>query len=508
MKIHKLRKKASQPAVERYRYLFVMLMSAGFIASASAQESSAWQASGFMRVQTAVSLTKDNPANQALGLESDQTLNLAKAFGVLDLSYRPTLGAGAVIDSFKFFMRSRLNIDGTQDLGSGLSKYDPFPVPYKNDGSLLRAKGDKAVAEIWEVFADISAGSAWWRLGRQNIVWGEADAIRLLDVVNALDQTQHSFIEAGGEQFDHIRIPVWALRGIYKFAFAPNFSLDGFVIPGDFVPTWSAARGAPFNFNPLPSNVPAAGPVGLFPPGLRLEDDIKSRRHDAEGGVRLIGKVADTTFTLNYLNKIDQDGVTVGGFDPIQNQVVLRTEHDRRHILGASFNSFSATLGAVFRGELTHVRKQRYSNLLAATDPTAPATVEADTTKFVLGFDRPTFVFNTDSAMNISLQWFQTLRDLGGKKISILGAPGDKSETNFSLFISQPVMNNQLFFELLAIYDTDKAYWLQPQLRYNPGDRWRVAVYANTFGGSEKRPGRFGSLRDARELNVSVTYQF
>jgi hypothetical protein len=479
--------------------------------SVSAQETperSAWQTSGFLRAQIASSLKKDNPANQTLGLESNQSLNLAKLFGVLDLNYQPVLGTDAPVDAFKFFMRSRVNIDVTQDLGSGLSKYDPFPVPYKDNGSLLRAKGDKAVAEIWEVFADVSAGNAWWRLGRQNIVWGEADAIRLLDVVNALDQTQHSFIEAGGEQFDHIRVPVWAVRGTYKLPFAPNYSVDAFVIPGDFVPTWTAARGAPFNFNPLPSNVPAAGPVGLFPPGLRLEDDIRSRRHDTEGGVRLLGKIGDTSFTLNYLNKIDQDGVTVGGFDPVANQVVLRTEHDRIHILGASFNTFSESLGGVFRGELTYVANQRYANLLAATNPTAPATLKADTTKFVLGFDRPTFVFKTDSAMNVSFQWFQTIRDLGGNKISILGAPGDKTETNFSLFLSQPVMNNRIFYEFLAIYDTDGAYWVQPQIRYNPDNRWRIAVYANLFGGSEKRPGRFGSLSFANEINVAVTYQF
>lgn len=463
------------------------------------------EVSGFIRGQVAASTTKNNPANAALGLQSNQDINLAKVFGVMDLSYKPTLGSDAPIDGLKLFARTRLNIDATQDLGSGTSPYNAFPTRYKNDGTLLRTGGDKAKVEIWEIFADVSAGNAWWRLGRQNIVWGEADAIRLLDVVNALDMTQHAFIEAGGEQFDHARIPVWALRGTYKLPFAPKYSIDAFVIPGDFVPTWQSDRGAPFNLNPLPLNAPAAGPVGLFPPGMRIENNVDQRRGDAEAGIRLLGEVNNVKFTLNYLSKIDQDGVTVfDSFDLASNQVVLRNQHDRLNIAGASFNGFSETLGAVIRGEMTHTPNQRYAN----ANPAGAPILKIDTTRFVLGFDRPTFVFNTDAAMTVSLQWFQTHRDLGGQQISIFGVPGDKSETNFSLYLSQPVMNNQLFAEFLAVYDTDGAYWLQPQIRYTPGNKWRFALYANAFGGNEKRPGRLGSLRDVNEINFSVTRQF
>lgn len=464
-----------------------------------------WSVSGFMRAQTAFSTGNDNPNNAALGLQSDPDLHLAKFLGVLDTRYAKQFGEGNAIDSLSFFVRTRVNVDGTENLSSGISKYDAFPAKYDDDWTLLRAKGDDAVAEIWEAFADISVGNAWFRLGRQNIVWGEADAIRLLDIVNALDLTQHLFIEGGGEQFDHIRIPVWALRGTYRFDFAPKFSIDAFVIPGDFVPTSLPGRGSPYNLLPFPDNAPPQffGGPPFFIPGLRVEDDTNKRRGDLESGIRMLGQIGDVNFSLNYLNKIDQDGVIIfDRFDVPELQVVLRNHRDRLDIFGASFNAFWQGAGAVIRGEMTYTPDQSYADLPGAQ------IVEADTTKFVLGFDRPTFVFSKDRALTISLQWFETNRDVGRNKISILGAPGDEHETNFSLYLSQPMRNDQMFVEFLGVYDTDGAYWLQPQLRLAPGNEWRVSLYGNFFGGSEERPGRFGSLDFADEINLSVTYQF
>lgn len=475
--------------------------------------------SGFARTQAAYSLKHDNPNNAALGLPHDQDFNLIKALVVTDLEYDQPFEAGAPIDNMRIFTRWRLNKDLTEAWSGGIGDYNAFPLDFRHEGTLTRAESESTAFELWEAFADFRAGRTSLRLGRQNIVWGEADALRLLDIVNPLDLTQHMSFEAGGEQFDHIRIPVWALRAQYQFERFAGYSIDAFVIPGDYVPTALPDRGAPFNQLPFAANAPPTVlPVAPFLiPGLRVDDNLNDRRGDWEGGVRLLGDINGFQYTLNYLNKIDQDGITTlsgaypGGFDPSTLQVVLANHRKRLDIYGASFNWFWAQVGGVLRGELTYTPDQPYAGPLTAIAPGVAlpvSTVERDTVKWVVGFDRPTFVFPTEQTMSISLQWFQTRREGDSDGITILNGPADKNETNFSLFLSQPVMNSQVSFDFLAVLDTDDAYWWQPQVRFMPGNQWRVAVYANIFSGSEQRPGRLGSLSWANEFNVSVTYQF
>lgn len=486
---------------------------------------------GFVRGNVAYSLTHSNPSNkalQALGYDADddQDLNLARMLLVTDFDYKPRALQGGMFDSVRFFARTRINHDATQDLSGGLSDYNAHPLEYRNDDTLMRVGDDQTAFEIWELFADFRKNNTWVRLGRQNIVWGEADAIRLLDVVNALDSTQQ-FFAGEGELFDHRRIPVWAARMTYEFSSLPGNSIDAFVIPGDFIPSPTNAIGSPTRVIPIadapgftvpfpdPDNFCFVAPCPV--PGLLITDETDDRRGDWEGGIRWLGEIGGVQYTLNYISKIDQDGLTIFnpgplfGLFPGSNpgagdilRVGLITKRERLNIYGASFNWFQESLGAVWRGEITHTPNQVYGNVT----PIGPTALEERaTTRLVIGFDRPTFVFPTEQTMNISLQWFETYRE-DGDVVDFTAAPVDKHETNFSLLLSQPVMHSQLFYELLAIIDMDGANMFQPQIRYQPGDHWRASVYANLYGGSETRPLRLGGLKFNDEINFSLTYQF
>jgi len=477
---------------------------------------------GFIRGNVALSLTHNNPSNKTIGgfgfdADDDQDLNLARILLVTDFDFRPRALQNGFFNSARFFARTRVNYDFTQDVSGGISDYNPHPESYRNDDTLMRVGGKQTAVEIWELFADFRKDNAWFRLGRQNIVWGEADAIRLLDVVNAIDATQQ-FFAGEGELFDHRRIPVWAARMTYDFASMPGNSIDAFVIPGDYVPTPSRDIGSPIRVNPL---VDLPGFLAPFPtpptcaippcpiPGLLLSDETDDRRSDWEGGIRWLGSIGGLQYSLNYISKIDQDGITVfngivPGLSPATGDIIrvnLLTKRERLDIFGASFNWFDERLGAVWRGEITHTPNQQYSNLAGT------ALKERATTRLVIGFDRPTFVFPTEQTMNISVQWFETLRE-DSDVLDATASPVDEHETNFSVLLSQPVNHAQLFYEFLAIIDTDDSYLWQPQIRYQPGDHWRLAVYANLFNGSETRPLRLGGLKFHDELNVSLTYQF
>ncbi|MCS5591334.1 MAG: hypothetical protein NZ775_02275 [Gammaproteobacteria bacterium] len=63
-------------------------------------------------------------------------------------------------------------------------------------------------AGIREIYADIDAGDGWSaRVGKQQIVWGTADGMKLLDIINPTD-----YAEMAQNQMEDSRVPVWALN--------------------------------------------------------------------------------------------------------------------------------------------------------------------------------------------------------------------------------------------------------------------------------------------------------
>ena len=75
-----------------------------------------------------------------------------------------------------------------------------------------------------ELFFDVGFGGALknlsLRLGKQQVVWGEADLFRSLDVVNPLDLRQNGFV---GEDFSDIRQPLWIAKGLYALGDVASF---------------------------------------------------------------------------------------------------------------------------------------------------------------------------------------------------------------------------------------------------------------------------------------------
>ena len=61
-----------------------------------------------------------------------------------------------------------------------------------------------------ETYLDVSAGDWDFRLGRQQIVWGEMVGLFFADVVSAKDLREFVLPD-----FDYLRIPQWSVRTEY-----------------------------------------------------------------------------------------------------------------------------------------------------------------------------------------------------------------------------------------------------------------------------------------------------
>ena len=169
-----------------------------------------------------------------------------------------------------------------------------------------------------EVYSDIEfAGIPLsLRVGRQMVVWGESDNLRMLDRTNALDFTWHGG-GLGVETWDDLRIPYWTIKGLYSFGRVGPLSdvfLESYWVPGRWVPAklgflpgraWSFPFTHPFVGSPTGGNFKLLDDTVLG----RQGDYDQNPGENSQVGVR-IGATTPRgfTFSLNYLyQRIAQD---------------------------------------------------------------------------------------------------------------------------------------------------------------------------------------------------------
>ena len=161
-----------------------------------------------------------------------------------------------------------------------------------------------------------------FRLGRQQVIWGESDQFRLMDIINPLDTTWH----LQQEEWDKIRIPLWLVKAIWDMgdvgpianAFTELVWNPGDYQPGnkvEFLPApWAVETANPVRFGQI--NVPDPNTdLGFLTPVFNLQGtsfrkgDFNRNPGDASAvGVRFHGvtdiplvNMSGFEFTLNYL---------------------------------------------------------------------------------------------------------------------------------------------------------------------------------------------------------------
>jgi hypothetical protein len=119
----------------------------------------------------------------------------------------------------------------------------------------------KSESQLREAYVDVTLRSypIRLRIGRQQIVWGEADLFRMLDRANPLDTSWHSVEEIPPPSFgwDELRIPLWMIRGWDELGDAGPLSdvrYEMYWTPGDWRPVKVAFLPRPWGIrlpNPL-----------------------------------------------------------------------------------------------------------------------------------------------------------------------------------------------------------------------------------------------------------------
>lgn len=273
--------------------------------------------------------------------------------------------------------------------------------------------------KVREAFVDLLLPPFTLRLGRQQVVWGETDNFRALDVINPLDLSWHSSREA----WEDIRIPLWMARGTYdigKIGPLEESFIEGIWIPADFRPNRieTNPRHRPWAFpgDELPNSVIIDGQ--LYDLDLNVQDRRPGKKlNNGQAGVRLKAIWGGVDFSLNYFygysastgakvrsDLSEIDGNTLHG--------VVEKVNPRSHVFGVTANySEERYTQSVLRLEATLT-----TEVPVAIAPGAPLGIDSDQNQFdtvrrsvvMLGLDRPTWIrpLNNLRTFFISAQFF------------------------------------------------------------------------------------------------------
>ena len=318
-----------------------------------------------------------------------------------------------------------------------------------------------------EFYVETQLDSVFVTLGRQQIVWGKADGIKVLDVVNP--QEWREFIL---DDFDDSRIPLWSLnmelpwgdRNIQLIAvFEQQYH--------EFPETGEAYRFTSSQFVPrAPQGVPVTINATREPGRVVKDGDY---------GFRISGFASGWDYSINYLYHYDDFRVFYRRVDP-SHGVEIKPVYKRDHLAGASFSNAFGDL--TFRAELAY-RLGRHFSTSKVKD--RDGVVESDEFAYVVGID-----WFGLSDMFVSMQLHQSYL-LQHEQ----GMMRDESNTTVTALIERDDLNDTLKSRVLWLHNIDSDDGLiRPKIEYQYDDMTSLWGAADIFYGD--RAGLYGQFKD------------
>ena len=337
---------------------------------------------------------------------------------------------------------------------------------------------DRSQLHLREFTLETNLGETYLSVGKQQIVWGKADGIKVLDVINP--QEWREFIL---DDFDDSRLPLWAMTtetpvgdstlqilAIFEQQYHERAELDeSFYISSPlFVPS------------------PPAG----IPVDIKVTREPKRVFKDADIGVRVSGFRGGWDYSLNYFYHYDDDPAL---FREIKNtgtgpNIIVRPEHKRTHLIGGALSNAFGDL--TLRSEIGYsIGRYMPTNNVQDDD----GVVKSDELAYVIGFDWFGF-----SDTLLSAQLFQ--RYLIEHEEKMLA---DRNRTTITFLLEQDYWNETIKARLLWLHSLDQEDGvIRPKLTYELSDIVNLRVGADIFYGDNQ--GGFGQFDHLDRLFIGT----
>jgi hypothetical protein len=334
-----------------------------------------------------------------------------------------------------------------------------------------------------EAVLALSSGDGDVRIGRQQIVWGEAIGTFITDVVNPKD-----FREFILPDFSEIRLPIWAVDATYRLA--TNVTLEGVWTP-DTRFNKLGKRGAEFEF---------AAPAYRFQgPVVRLPDDADEFSVErSEGGARLSALHRGWDASLIYYDQADKTPVLRQRRAPQAagpELILLQPTHPRVRIVGATLAKSLDEV--VFRGEAAVTVGKQYETVdLRDRD----GVVRRDTIDYLVGVDATVLDVST------SLQVSQKILTGSVHDLARGGVEGVVT-TSVALRLSRPFVDDTLVPGVLFVINANRAdFRVSPRIDWLVTGAVTVSLGADVFEGPRRT--LYGQFDRNDRVYVTTSWRF
>jgi hypothetical protein len=364
--------------------------------------------------------------------------------------------------------------------------------------------------EEWlrDLYLDYNKGPWFLRLGKQQVAWGQADGITILDRVNPFDLREFWLPD-----MEDIRIPLWMANINYSPKLNSNLQL--LFVP-EFEESQAAPPGSPFVFrsyavfNQFMKAQMAAGrkwDINLEAPGQNFRN--------AEWGLQWSDRIGGMDYTLNYL---------YGPYYTAKNQTTFFPPPtslwsvDRKifywRMYGGSFNKTFTNpgpmQGVTLRGDFAYYNDEP----TYIGDPVAGSVYSIkrwDNKFWLIGIDKYLV-----TRLLASFQFSQYILEhakMGNtipQRVYPMNAytygPMDQVENIFTLKLSTDFLNQRLKPEVLWSFTDDNQGRVSPKISYEIKENLLFTVGFHYFYGNEWDNN--GQFRKQNQVYTQLKYSF
>jgi len=371
--------------------------------------------------------------------------------------------------------------------------------------------------DLWEAYVDLSRGPVFFRVGRQNLAWGETDVFRLMDGINPLDNT------FGGvfEDLDDRRIPLWMLRGSYNFGRVgpvSTLTVEGFWVPGNWdtrvapVSPVGTAYSAPQPETPIPTVV--------VTPGKAMSS--------SRWGVRMMGLLADN-FNISlghYQSYLDIPALRLAvGETPLDAWTEI--SFPQVQVTGASLSFWEQRTDVVVRTEVAWFWDEPVFipeintplNPLPIPIPGIPGLPangeipKKDTLRWVIGLDKNIWIrpLNPKRTFMVSVQYFGAwVQDYDERMRVPLALYPDATnftaakelDGTFTFLMNTDYYGGDIVPQMVVAYDARGVWMVQPSVNYI-FEPFRCMIQ---YSGISGNMAGFGAFRDRDQISFIFSY--
>ncbi len=390
-------------------------------------------------------------------------------------------------EGVEFFTTLRWFYDAVYDIEK--ERYSSIDSKEKN----RKLKVPEKMLWLRDCYLDIFTDRLDIRAGKQQVVWGTADGVRILDIINPLDYREWTL-----DDYIDSRIPLWMLN--VEGELMADGHLQLLLIP-DWQGNYYAPNGGPFTLRTVKIG---ARPLSFpFTTTTTFDQKPEHTFENTKIGLRWrnvvgSGYAQGLDYTLNYYHGYDFASSYYVTPQPPLMKLTRRVEGI--DVFGGTFSKSITTglfgmpglaKGLTLRGELAYIKGGAMNY---GTDETIRGTADVDQLNYVLGLDK-SFWSNWNASLQfIQYNAIQKEKFDKSKYVLLFGptrGPLEDQMTLISFLLSTDFMHERLKPQIMVLHtvgkDNDDRDWrISPKVSFEINDRWMMTAGLHIFEGDEQ----------------------